>query len=367
MMRIVNSATLPSPSLLFFEDKIQENFSEALRIAGSPERLRPHVKTHKTSEIVSIALSFGISRFKCATIAEAEMLAQTGALDILISYPLVGRNAERLMELAAKYDKPKFSVIVDDPIPARNLEALAVKAGLAIGAFLDLDVGQHRTGIGPGPEAHALYRYLASCGGLYPAGLHCYDGHNHQHEYSERLTAAKECYAIMETFRSTLVKDALPVPEVVMGGTPTFPCYAGMGDVTLSPGTCFLNDFGYGTSFPDLKFSTAAMVLARVVSRNVDRGTFTIDLGYKGISSDPQGLRGKILDHENCTPIMQNEEHWVFAAPQNDIPEIGTEVYVIPTHICSTVALYERAFIVNKKNVSYTEWKIKARDRCIGI
>ena len=367
MIHVKNSSSLPSPALLFYENAIRDNFAEAVRIAGSPNRLRPHVKTHKTAEIVRIALSFGITKFKCATIAEAEMLARTDAPDIFISYPLVGRNAERFVELAIKYPKARFSVLFDTLKPARILEELVSSAGLKVGAFLDLDVGQHRTGISPGLEAKELYEYLSSCRGFYPAGLHCYDGHNHQHDYAERMVAAKECYAIMESFRNVLLKDGRSVPEVVMGGTPTFPCYATMDTVTLSPGTCFLHDHSYGSSFPDLHFKNAALILAHVISRNKQLGTFTIDLGYKSISSDPQGLRGLILDHEGCIPVLQNEEHWVFTIPKDGLPEIGEEVYVIPTHICPTVALYERAHVINAENEWYTTWNIVARDRCIGI
>ena len=377
MINVKNSRTLPSPALLFFEDAIRANFREAIRIAGTPARLRPHIKTHKTAEISAMAMSFGIDKFKCATIAEAEMLARTGAPDILLSYTLVGRNAERLVELTAKYTHSRFSTIVDDMDSAKVIDALAHDAGVRIGAFLDLDIGQHRTGIAAGRDAAALYAYLARESvagtapgrdpGLYAAGLHCYDGHNHQHDIGERTAAAEACYAIMDGFRTSLRNAGLPVPEVVIGGTPTFPCYAAHDDVILSPGTCFLHDYSYASSFPDLKFQHAALIMARVVSRNKSLGTFTIDLGYKGISADPKGLRGYLPDFEGSAPVLQNEEHWVFTAPDRGLPEIGAEVYVIPTHICPTVALYERAHIVDKDDVCFAEWNIACRDRSIGI
>jgi D-serine deaminase-like pyridoxal phosphate-dependent protein len=377
MNKVRNSHALPSPALLFFEDAIRANFREAIRIAGTPSRLRPHVKTHKTAEISAMAMSYGIDKFKCATIAEAEMLARTGAPDILLSYTLVGRNAERLVELAAKYPHSRFSTIVDDMDSAKAIDTLAHAAGMRLGAFLDLDIGQHRTGIAAGHDAASLYAYLAResvagkqpgrAAGLFAAGLHCYDGHNHQHDLAERTTAAEACYGIMDGFRTALRNAGLPVPEVVMGGTPTFPCYAAHDDVILSPGTCFLHDYSYASSFPDLKFEHAALIMARVVSRNAGLGTFTIDLGYKGISADPKGLRGLLLGFEESTPVLQNEEHWVFPAPARGLPEIGEEVYVIPTHICPTVALYERAHIVDGQGVCYAEWKIASRDRSIGI
>ena len=62
-------------------------------------RLRPHVKTHKMAEVVRLQVAQGITRFKCATIAEAEMLAQAGARDVLLANQLVGPNARRLAKL----------------------------------------------------------------------------------------------------------------------------------------------------------------------------------------------------------------------------------------------------------------------------
>lgn len=96
-------------------------------------------------------------------------------------------------------------------------------------------------------------------------------------------------------------------------------------------------------------------------------GTFTIDLGYKGVSADPKGARGFLPDYEGSVAVLQNEEHWVFTAPREGLPAIGEEVYVIPTHICPTVALYERAYVVDKEGVCFTEWKIASRDRSIGV
>ena len=92
-----------SPALLFYKDLIQQNIARAVAIAGGPERLRPHAKTHKTREITRLQMAAGIAKQKCATIAEAEMLATCGVLDVLIAYPLVGPNCRRLAKLAATY------------------------------------------------------------------------------------------------------------------------------------------------------------------------------------------------------------------------------------------------------------------------
>ncbi len=89
---IRDTSRIYSPALLFYKDLIRTNINRAIEMAGDPERLRPHVKTHKTREIVRMGLEAGIRKHKCATIAEAEMVASCDAPDVLIAYPLVGPN-----------------------------------------------------------------------------------------------------------------------------------------------------------------------------------------------------------------------------------------------------------------------------------
>src|SRR4051812_4950104 len=148
-------ASVFSPSLVFYPELIRKNIARVVEMAGSPDRLRPHVKTHKTREIVQLLLNAGVSKHKCATIAEAEMLAAVGAPDVLIAYPLVGPNVGRLAHLIHKFPNTKFSTLIDHPDATRGLAAGLAAAKLTVGAVLDLDVGQHRTGIPIGDDALA--------------------------------------------------------------------------------------------------------------------------------------------------------------------------------------------------------------------
>ena len=82
-----NEADIPSPALLFYRSRIEHNLALMLQIAGDPKRLRPHVKTHKTAEVIAMQLRLGITKFKTSTIAEAEMCAAVGATDVLLAMP----------------------------------------------------------------------------------------------------------------------------------------------------------------------------------------------------------------------------------------------------------------------------------------
>src|SRR5262249_37758186 len=167
----------------------RHNIGRAIDIAGGPARLRPHVKTHKTREIVLLELEAGITKHKCATLAEAEMVAGCGAPDVLLAYPLVGPNCGRMARLAKTYPDCRFSVLADHPAPLRSLSEALARTGRTVDVLIDLDIGQHRTGIAPGEVAVALYEEVGRLPGLRPGGIHAYDGHNHQESPQEREAA----------------------------------------------------------------------------------------------------------------------------------------------------------------------------------
>jgi D-serine deaminase-like pyridoxal phosphate-dependent protein len=366
---LVNDAsTIFTPALLFYPAMIRRNIAKAIEIAGSAHRLRPHVKTHKTREITKLELEAGITRHKCATIAEAEMLATCGVQDILLAYPLVGPNCARLARLVKEYPSCRFSVVVDNPVSARALSAALVAQRLEVDALIDVDVGQHRTGIAPGPAAIELYEALDWSPGLKPGGLHVYDGHNHQDSLADREQAVKQQLEPVLKLRQDLLDRGLKVPRIVAGGTPTFPVFAKLDlpGLELSPGTCILNDAGYSAHFKDLDFPPAALLLTRVVSRPMaDR--LTLDLGYKAIASDqPPEQRCRLLNIPDARILLQNEEHLVVDSPlANQFPP-GAEVYAMPVHICPTCALHRFAYIIEDGKVA-GQWEIAARDRVIGV
>ncbi len=358
-----------SPALLFYKDLIRRNLDLALKMAGGPERLRPHVKTHKTREIVRMALDAGITKHKCATIAEAEMLAGCGVRDVLLAYHLVGPNCGRMARLAKAYPDCRFAVIADHPAATRQLSDALAAAGQTVDVLLDVDVGQHRTGIAPGDDAVALYESFAKLPGLRPGGLHVYDGHNHQEALAEREAAVCRQLGPVLFLRGALEQKGLRVPRLVLGGTPTFPVYARMDlpGMECAPGTCVLHDHGYGSRFADLGgFVPAALLLSRVISRPTST-RLTLDLGYKAVASDPPaGKRCVLLNVPDYEPLLQNEEHFVVETPAAGRFNPGDEVYAVPTHICPTSAMHRAAYVVEDGRVT-GQWEIVARDRMLTV
>src|SRR5260370_28234872 len=106
---IRDTSVIFSPGLVFYKGLIRRNIAQAIALVHDPARLRPHVKTHKTPQIVRMALEAGITKHKCATLAEAEMLAGCGVRDVFLAYNLVGPNCERLARLARAYPDCRLS------------------------------------------------------------------------------------------------------------------------------------------------------------------------------------------------------------------------------------------------------------------
>lgn len=366
--RLKDPSQVFSPGLLFYKTLIARNIKALIARVGDPSRLRPHVKTHKTRQIVRMEREAGITKQKCATIAEAEMLGQCEVPDVLLAYPMVGPNCARFAQLVKKYPGTKYSVIADHALGIQQLSDAMRNAGVSAEVFLDVDVGQHRTGIAAGPAARQLYEQIARSSGLKPGGFHVYDGHNHQHPIEERKAAVEKMLAPVLELRDTLTKSGLSVPRLVVGGTPTFPVFATLeiAGAECSPGTCVLNDFNYGTWFQDMgEFVHAALLLTRVISRpTATRVTF--DLGYKAVASDPPAGKRCVLLDVKGDHVLQNEEHLVVEMPDAERFQPGDVAYALPAHVCPTSAMHQFAYVVENNQV-VDRWDIASRDRVLTI
>ncbi|MBP7950293.1 MAG: D-TA family PLP-dependent enzyme [Verrucomicrobiales bacterium] len=362
---VSNADLLPTPALLIDPERIDENLRRMVEMAGSPERLRPHIKTHKLPQVIHRQLDLGITRFKCSTIAEAEMAALSGAPDILLAGQPLGANAVRFAQLHSRFPGTRFSALVDDAAACAFLGEVAAGAGQTFELFADLDVGQHRTGIAPDERALALCRTIAEHPFLLPAGLHAYDGHLHQTDVAERTAACDAAFAPVAELKRALEAEGFEVPEIVAGGTPTFPMHARRAGVQCSPGTCVLWDAGYGVNLPDLPFLHAAVLLARVVSKPApDR--LCLDLGHKAVASEMAPPRVVFPDISDAAPLIHNEEHLVIRTARAADFSVGSLVYGIPWHICPTVALHSEVWVV-RDGAAAEPWPVVGRARRISI
>ena len=364
-MHFSNEGELPSPALVLHSERIEQNILRMIAIAGGANRLRPHVKTHKIPQLVALQIALGITKFKCATIAEAEMTAASGAADVLLALQAVGPSVARLLRLKSAFPTTRFSTIADDANAVGEMARIASAAGVELDVYLDLDVGMGRTGIVPGEAAADLYELISRQPALKAAGLHAYDGHLHQTDVEERRNACDAAFAKVDSMVELLRQKGFPVPALVAGGTPTFPMHAARSGVECSPGTTVLWDAGYSKKLPDMEFLPAATLLSRVISKP-GGGRICLDLGHKAVASEMPHPRVVFPRFPGASFVSHSEEHLVLEGVGADALAVGDVVHGIPWHVCPTVALHSAAYVV-RRGIASEIWPVTARARCITV
>ncbi|MFY0651294.1 MAG: D-TA family PLP-dependent enzyme [Cyclobacteriaceae bacterium] len=355
---VKNAHEIASPSLLVFPERIEKNIDTMVKMAGVAERLRPHVKTYKCPQVVKMQLEKGINKFKCSTIAEAEMLANCGVKDILLAYQPVGPNIQRFSRLSTSFSEVLFSAIVDHGTIASQLSKEAMKYDISIPVYIDIDSGMHRTGIAA-TKAPELYNQIKKLPGVKYAGLHIYDGHIRDDDFDIRKTRSDDQFEAVNDLIEELKNKGESVPTIIAGGTPSFPIHAQHDDRILSPGTALFWDAGYASKFKEMDFLFAAVLMCRVASKP-GQGLICLDLGHKAIASEMLHPRAKIFGIDDYELITHSEEHMVIKS--NVSANIGEILYAIPTHICPTVALHEEVQVVVNNEI-VDQWQVVARKR----
>ncbi|MGI8583166.1 MAG: D-TA family PLP-dependent enzyme [Chitinophagaceae bacterium] len=360
-----NISEIDSPALVIYKDRVIQNINTAISMVDDVSKLRPHVKTHKTKEAAQLMIDAGINKFKCATIAEAEMLAMINTPDVLLAYQPIGPKLNRFIALIKKYPATKFSCLVDNIDSAKNIAEAAAENDIEINVYIDLNIGMNRTGIAPGSQAMQLYTTCANTKGIQPTGLHAYDGHIRTTDLEQRTIECNQAFETVTQMQQQLQQQGFSKPVIIAGGSPTFPIHAKRKEVECSPGTFVYWDKTY-LRYTEQHFVPAALVITRIISLPGST-KLCLDIGHKSISAENElSNRVYFLNAPPLQFVSHSEEHLVAEAPANHTHKPGDILYGLPVHICPTCALYERAFVVQNNRVT-TEWKMIARDRKIEV
>jgi D-serine deaminase-like pyridoxal phosphate-dependent protein len=362
---INNVDALDTPAVVIYIDRVKKNIQTLLQNIDDVNRLRPHVKTHKSPEVTRLMLEAGIKKFKCATIAEAEMLALIETPDVLLAYQLVGPKAVRLLNLVQKYPRTKFSCLIDNNDSASHLSNVFAKEGRTIDVYIDLNVGMNRTGVLP---AHAgdLFEFCKTLNGLQIVGLHVYDGHIRDKDMEIRTKRCNEAFAKVERLQNEIYLNSNKKLTLVAGGSPTFSIHAKRKEIECSPGTFVYWDKGYEQILTEQHFLPAALIVTRIISKPA-ANVICIDLGHKAIASEnilPE--RVSFLNAPNLKPVGHSEEHMVLHVDDGREFQVGDVLYGVPYHVCPTVALHDQSAVVeNHLVVKY--WETLSRNRRITV
>lgn len=358
---------LPTPSLLLDVERCEANIHRvSASFAAKGVGLRPHMKTSKCLEVVARQRAAGTAGFTCSTPAEVEALGSAGFIGLLWAHqPVGGAKVAFAVDAAARWD---VTLIADSLAVAGPLSAEAVRRGVEVRLLLDVDTGQHRTGVSP-DEAVDVGRGIDALPGLRVVGVLTHEGHlgGFGADRTGLETAGRGVGSLLSDVATRLREAGVAADTVSVGSTPGMTSAPYEPGVTEGrPGTYVYfdaNQVRLGSATVD---QCALTVLARVVSRQRP-GHAIIDAGLKAMSSDSLSAEvgaGLVCDVDgsplpDVTFPTANEEHGFLAGPGVDRLAVGDLVRVIPNHACGTTNMWSRLHAVLADAVEV--WPIIAR------
>jgi D-serine deaminase-like pyridoxal phosphate-dependent protein len=311
---------------------------------------RPHIKTHKSTEIAQMQMAAGAVGVTCQKLGEAEVMAGAGIPDIFLPYNLIGNT--KLGRLADLMTQTKMSVTADSLDTIQGLKQAARRAGQPLTVLVEFDCGAGRCGVQTPEAAAGLAREIAGDDHLHFGGLMTYPNR-------------AEMNAFVREVRALIAKDGLAIERVSGGGT------ACMWQAHTHPeltehraGMYIYGDRGTllagAMSLDEISFRVAATVVSRPTET---RGI--LDAGSKTLSSDKFALEGygMIVEYPDAKITGLSEEHGNvdFSACATK-PRIGERVTIIPNHVCPVVNLFDEIVQVRAGEV-VGAWRVDARGK----
>jgi D-serine deaminase-like pyridoxal phosphate-dependent protein len=334
---------LDTPCVVIDLDVVERNLVRAQDYCRrSGLGLRPHVKTHKIPELARRQIELGAVGITCQKLGEAEVMADAGMADILVTYNIVGR--QKLDRLARLARRTQLTLVFDSREAAAGVSACLAAAGLGVGALVECDTGAGRCGVQSPDEAAALAGAIALLPGLTFRGLMTYAPKGRTAQTSAWLSEAVAACG----------RRGLAVEVVSTGGTPDLYRAREVACATEHrPGTYIYSDRYMAAHGVGTLEDCAIRVLATVVSRPT-AGRAILDAGSKTLSSDPMGLEGygHVLEYPTATLPGLSEEHGhLDVSACNARPGIGERVTILPNHACAVSNLQDVVYGVRGDRV----------------
>ena len=369
---------LPTPCLLIERSRLAANISAMqARADAQGVRLRPHIKTHKSTVLARMQQEAGARGVTVATVGEAEHFVRAGFDDIRIAYPVIGRD--RLERVADLYADARLSFCVDTLPGVRAASDFFASRGVSAEVLIEVNVGQNRCGVDPeDARSVAFARTVAESPGIRLAGILTHAGQVYKgppegvsKEESIRSVARRERDAMLR-FAGRLREAELAEPgafEISIGSTPTMHVFenreeGGFRITEIRPGNYVLHDVMQVALGSVALTDCALTVLTTVVSRHrtaSGRERLFADAGSKTVTSDRgagtdgygqllyDGLRMERLPHARIAAL--SEEHaWIDVSGGSTL-EVGDRIRLVPNHACVCMHLHETAWLVDGEEV----------------
>ena len=328
-----------TPVAVIDMDRVERNIARIQAVCDAAGVAnRPHIKTHKSPLLAAMQIKAGAKGITCQKLGEAEVMADAGIDDILISYNLIGE--EKMARLGALQGKASMTVACDNSVVVAGLPQAAAASGRPLSVVVECDTGRKRAGVETPAEAIALAREIAASKGLSFAGFMLYPTE----------TGWAEAQRFFDEALAGVRSHGLEARMVSTGGTPNMKNLGKLkGATEHRPGTYIYNDrmqVAAGVAGWD---DCALNIYSTVVSRaGADRGI--LDAGSKTLTSDTGGGlegHGLILEHPEAKIARFAEEHgFLDLVRSNTRPNVGDVVRIVPNHVCVVVNMMDEVVMV---------------------
>jgi D-serine deaminase-like pyridoxal phosphate-dependent protein len=347
----LNAISTPMP--VIDEDRLSANILRAQSYLDEHGKaFRPHIKTHKIPASAKQQLQAGAIGINCQKVSEAEVFADAGFDDILITYNILG--AAKLSQLKALNARiGGLSVVADSAVTIAGL-ADTFEAVMPLAVLVECDTGGKRCGVQTPEAALALAEKIVAAPGLRFKGILTYPAPD----------GAETVENFLRKTMALLAARGIDCPVRSSGGSPDFYSAHLVPSATEHrAGTYVYNDRAMLRAGHCTAGDLAMHVLATVVSRpTADRAV--LDSGSKALTSDLLGFSdyGLIEGYGGAKIVSLSEEHAVvdLSGCASGRPEIGDVVKVVPNHTCVVSNLFDR-MVFHRNGVVTRVEKVAAR------
>jgi D-serine deaminase-like pyridoxal phosphate-dependent protein len=350
---------IETPALVIDLEIMEENIEKmASYFNGVKSSLRAHSKTHKSPTIAQKQIGAGARGICCQKLGEAEVMANHGIRDILITTEVVDpEKIQRLVRLARSHD---VKVVVDNLKVAKATSEAAKREGVRQGVIVEIDVRKKRCGVMPGTPTVDFVKKVVEFEGVDFRGLMGYEGPFFDLlDFEKRKAAAHELLHSLKETVDMVEAEGIAVQDVSAGSTSTYSIAGDYPRVTeIQAGSYVFMDSTY-SRLGGLDFDCALTVLATVISRPVPERV-VVNTGLKAITQE-FGMPA-VKDHEDAKMYHMSEEHGMIRVDPASKIDVGDKLELIPSHCCTTVNLHDQYYVVRKGKVEVI-WPIPARGR----
>lgn len=315
--------------------------------------LRPHFKTHQSSDIGKWFTDFGVGRISVSSLSMAGYFTSNGWKDITVAIPLNLLEIDTVNKLSKKI---RLGLTVESP---EVIRILGKNLAGNVSVFIKIDSGYHRTGIDPSDNnrIEAIIKKIESSSRMVFAGFLTHAGNSYK---AKDLKGVKKVHEESRKIIEDLgrkYKDRYPGIVMSYGDTPTVSaCDNFVGIDELRPGNFIFYDL-VQWNLGICSFEQIAVALAvPVIAKNSGRSEIVVYGGAVNLSKeklfDPSGRwiygypvklsdSGWELPDQNSFVYSLSQEHGLVKCSREFFSSVsvGDLIGIIPVHSCLTANL----------------------------